>query len=577
MGEDVVTRVGWDNSAAVAGAAEYEQVAKRSQKRVEAALGGQGSLGKVFEGLRPGIAALTAGLSVGALKEFVDEFGRLDDLAKQLDQSPEALQRLGMMAKVSGTDLEGVAKGLNRVNKELAAGENVGVFETLGIDVREFLAMEADRQVIALAEAFQRAEKDGKGLHELYELFGKSAAELLPLLREGADQLKRFSETPVVTEEQVAALAEFGDKWDALVLRMKAGGASGFLSGVEDMKIFLRALNGEGQGGDLQERLASLRQAVALEQQRAKVEADAARAAKREASAKEGVLKAQQEAEKKAAEERGKAEKKLAEQRERLGQETERTREATLTDLQLWEKLMEDILKLEEEVWEAGQRKDEGASLESAIELERSKQRLLDLEKRIADQQQRQDQETARRLLKEAELRQDKREGLQALLDEMRVMDLRAKGRDKEAAALERELDIAREAKRIREETGLSEQKALEKARQRAKLEEDAAKRQDGRRRIRGYTQSQGAARGFGGLAEFDANQRKGPLVPANTRGLDELKRLQDRKEPAFLKQRAQKNAEKDEKAGAPQVDRGMARLEDRLLELKEEVVRLGG
>jgi hypothetical protein len=179
-------------------------------------------------------------------------------------------------------------------------------------------------------------------------------------------------------------------------------------------------------------------------------------------------------------------------------------------------------------------------------------------------------------MLKEAELREGKREALKNEEDELRVLELLAKGRTKQAEALERELRLKEEVKRLVEETTLSEEEALALARKKMDLEDEVARRENGGRKIRGYSQDQGARRGFGGLAEFDAMQKRGALSPS-TPGLDERNRLQDRSQKAFLEPVARRNAQRDNQRGDGAPGKPLAKTEELLVQLKEEVVRLGG
>lgn len=95
----------------------------------------------------------------------------------------------------------------------------------------------------------------------------------------------------------------------------------------------------------------------------------------------------------------------------------------------------------------------------------------------------------------------------EALLLEVAAADAANKGQDRKAAALQREIAIRRDMKRIIEETGASE----EQARKMAETLNPEARRADGRRRIKGVQSSQL----MGGLADFDKLQQKREVTTA--------------------------------------------------------------
>ena len=53
----------------------------------------------------------------------LDELDRVGDLAAQLNELPETIQRIGAMGKLSGSDVETVVKAMNKLNKELATAK----------------------------------------------------------------------------------------------------------------------------------------------------------------------------------------------------------------------------------------------------------------------------------------------------------------------------------------------------------------------------------------------------------------------------------------------------------------------
>ena len=163
--------------------------------------------------------------------------------------------------------------------------------------------------------------------------------------------------------------------------------------------------------------------------------------------------------------------------------------------------------------------------IKMATDLIKLKQELAELDERQASEGRKIQQETADRVKKEQELRAEKAASFKALADEIRLLQLKASGKDKEAAALEREMRIAQEVARIRKEQGLGEQAALALAKQKVALEEKVEKRSRGdwRKRIQGYEKDRAQVsygnrfRGLDAMAAdkqgfFEKNQRTSAL-----------------------------------------------------------------
>jgi hypothetical protein len=225
---DATVRLGYNDADLQAGLKRSGAHVRAFEQKTRSSFSGLGA------GLRTAfssaLGALGVGSGVAGLKSIIDEIDRAGDLAKQLDVSAESIQRLGYVSKIAGTDLEGAARGLNRINKELAGGKGVDVFKRLGIDLRAFFAADADGQMIMLAKAFQQAERDGRGVAEAYELIGKSASELLPLLRANVSELEAASKIEVIKNADIEKIQKFNDEFDKLVMGFKAGIAQGALA-----------------------------------------------------------------------------------------------------------------------------------------------------------------------------------------------------------------------------------------------------------------------------------------------------------------------------------------------------------
>lgn len=187
-----------------------------------AAAGLSGALGT----LAPLFSA--AGL-VGMVKGTLDAADNMNDLAQSTGVSVEALSRFNKAAAVSGTNLEGVSKGLVKLNKAMVDAATGGkassaTFQALGISVKnaDGSLKSADRVMLEVANRF-KAMPDGAAKTALaLRLFGKSGAELVPLLNMGGDAIDKMSTKMTTAFAQKAD--EYNDKLAVLGGKVRALG-----------------------------------------------------------------------------------------------------------------------------------------------------------------------------------------------------------------------------------------------------------------------------------------------------------------------------------------------------------------
>ncbi len=213
---------------------------------------GLGAMRRDVEAFAGSVQGKLAGIfGVGAIvawgKEMLDQAGRIDDLAKRLDMSAESVQRVGYAAQLSGSDLEGVAKGLTILQKNLGdtegaseglsnaakvLGLNLGdagdtaadssdemaeAARKLGLSAENFRDLSPEDQLVELSRGYTDAADSGEALAAVMKLLGKSGADLIPLLSEGPEALKEtMDEAPVSTNNTISRLAAMGDKIDQL-------------------------------------------------------------------------------------------------------------------------------------------------------------------------------------------------------------------------------------------------------------------------------------------------------------------------------------------------------------------------
>lgn len=141
-------------------------------------------------------AILTTGAFAIAIKGAIDYADKLNDLSKITGVSVQTLDGLSYAAKTAGVDLDGVAKGLGKMQKNLfdaAAGnkELSIVFQKMGIDVKTGMK-DVEGTFLKLADQFEKMPGDAERSAAAVKIFGKEGAALIPLLSEGADKLREM-------------------------------------------------------------------------------------------------------------------------------------------------------------------------------------------------------------------------------------------------------------------------------------------------------------------------------------------------------------------------------------------------
>jgi|GEM_PF-2345929 len=185
------------------------------------------SIAKVAGGLSPlAIGAGVAGAAVAALDiaaieltiHFAEQAAKLAVLSQQTGVSVESLSALGFVAKQSGVDQEVMTQGLTRLSKSLfkAATDAPGTanaYSRLGIAVRDSGGNVRDVGEVFgdVAEKFSHMEKGTVKTALAIQLFGRSGAQLIPVLNEGKEGIAEWTRVAqlfgIVIDEQTAEAA----------------------------------------------------------------------------------------------------------------------------------------------------------------------------------------------------------------------------------------------------------------------------------------------------------------------------------------------------------------------------------
>lgn len=186
-------------------------------------------------------AGLLAGLFgastfAGFIKSQIDAADALNDLSERTGIATDQLSKLQYAAKLSDVSSESLSSNLIRLNKAIAetargTGEAQNAFSAMGISVKNSDgSLKSSSQVLTeVATKFAGFEDGAKKSALAIAIFGKSGAELIPLLNQGADGINKMGMElerlgGVIMPDAAKRAAEFNDNIDRLKTATGAAG-----------------------------------------------------------------------------------------------------------------------------------------------------------------------------------------------------------------------------------------------------------------------------------------------------------------------------------------------------------------
>ncbi|EIT70008.1 MULTISPECIES: hypothetical protein [Hydrocarboniphaga] len=192
---------------------------------------------KGFQDAAKNIAASLAALDIGrrlgeGLRAAIERADELDEMAQKVGASVRGLSGLKFAADLEGVD--GLTEALAKLSKAMVESEKAGseqgrAFAALGINVRDASGQLKTSDVVLreMAEAFAQSEDGATKSAVAMALLGRSGADMIPFLNNGAEGLDRLTrkaeELGLVIDDEIAAAAgEFND--NLFILQASASG-----------------------------------------------------------------------------------------------------------------------------------------------------------------------------------------------------------------------------------------------------------------------------------------------------------------------------------------------------------------
>lgn len=194
------------------------QVAKLSKEveglsaKTKSAESAAASLNKTLIGL---FSAATVRAAVSGMIEGIRFLDQLGDQAQRIGLSAEAFQRLAYAARqldVESRDLElGFSMLVRRIG-DAARGQDEAkrAFDEAGISIRNQKGQirEANDILLELADRYSSGEYGARGLSIAYDLLGRNAKQLVPLLSASSEQIERLGKAAPVASDAVVRMAD---------------------------------------------------------------------------------------------------------------------------------------------------------------------------------------------------------------------------------------------------------------------------------------------------------------------------------------------------------------------------------
>lgn len=168
--------------------------------------------------------AFGVAFSVGAVVQFgksvFDSASQIHDLAEKMGVSTDAVQGFKFAAEQSGSSLETVSTALTKMNANLAEGDKstVKALKDAGLSFAQIRNMSPEDAFLAITDAIQKIPDPMVQSDVALKLFGKSAGELLPAIKEGFRGAAAGAAK--MSEDTIKSLEAAQDAWDRLGTRV---------------------------------------------------------------------------------------------------------------------------------------------------------------------------------------------------------------------------------------------------------------------------------------------------------------------------------------------------------------------
>jgi phage-related protein len=211
--------------ATVDGTAQVDGLQRSLDKVDKQASGLQGTFGRLRNlagGLGGALGALVPAAGIAGLtalaKGSIDAADNLNDLRQRTGVSVENLSKFGAAAEDAGSSIDEVAKSMGRLSKGIVdpASKTNEALKSIGINSRDAAGnvRGVDAIMLDLADKFAKMPDGAQKTALAMELFGRSGANLIPMLNGGREALSQYQAT--ISGDMASAADQFNDSLNAI-------------------------------------------------------------------------------------------------------------------------------------------------------------------------------------------------------------------------------------------------------------------------------------------------------------------------------------------------------------------------
>jgi hypothetical protein len=249
-----------------------------SAKGAESALKGVASQVRLIATIQVGQAVVSGLRAIAsAASSFVQQIrGIVSGVTRSLDAidklsirtgiTTKALQGYGVAAKLAGVDTEQFATSVTRLGVSIGKADQGGAFDktlkSIGLSLKELRSLAPEKQFTTIAESIRGLPTDAARAAAAVEIFGRQGAALIPLFREGSENidelLKRAERLGIVVgQTQIDNITKLNDTFQLVrstiegIIGQVAGNLAPLVTSIaEEFLQFVETFEGSGgQGG----------------------------------------------------------------------------------------------------------------------------------------------------------------------------------------------------------------------------------------------------------------------------------------------------------------------------------------
>lgn len=197
--------------------------------RVSGGLRGMVGAAGGLSGALGALAPVVTGVGLGAMaKGAIDAADDMNDLSQKTGVSVEQLSKFKQAADASGSSIEGVGGAMIKLNKNLATGNDkaANALKDLGISAEDANGnlKSTDQIMLEVADKFAKMPDGAAKSATAMALFGKSGADMIPMLNGGSEAVSKLSAT--MTTEFAQGADALNDKLVAVQTKLTTLGVN---------------------------------------------------------------------------------------------------------------------------------------------------------------------------------------------------------------------------------------------------------------------------------------------------------------------------------------------------------------